>query len=329
MKNLLNIIILVIITFGFVNISNAQTAREELERANNHRRAGRMGAAVHAYNNAKRIAHQNSDWSTMLLIAEGYVLTEQKWAAQNAFSLAFRYSYDMAIGDPNKTRIARNCRSGRSGLRAVVIFWNNRLNPIVSDMKVANNMFYNAKQAENATNWLNYHYGNGCPQQQAKASISTSKSRYNTNENIVVNFGGMPGNNNDLITIVDSQNNLVRYYYTGGDTKGGVRFKPLPSGTYEARARFAAGRIEASKRFTVGSNNTSNYRKYVGYAIFGRNLQYLKNTTIEACKKASESFGDVGTSFEYDRMTGDCQVNFGDPNDMVKSSKWDLYVKVK
>lgn len=257
MKNLINIIILAIISFSMIDAANAQTtAAREIRRGDILRNRGQISAAVMAYNNAKRIAHQNTDWRSMLSLSSRYLSVKQEWAAQNAFGLAFTYSYDMAIGDPNKTGIRRDCSDGRSGLGSVIRTWNRVLNPMPKSSGTANNMFFNAKQASNARNWLNYHHGSGCPPTQAKPVINTSKSRYKASDNIVVTFGGLPGNNNDLITVVDSSNRLVRYYYTGGDRKGGVRFRPLPAGTYEARVRFAAGRIEAWKRFSVVNNPT-------------------------------------------------------------------------
>jgi|CXWL01.1.fsa_nt_gi hypothetical protein len=258
MKRLIGTFILGIIFFGFTISLNAQTANSEIRRgdalANN---PANNAYARLAYNEAMRIAAQNYDWHSMLALANRYLLIGDEWAAGKAFSLAFTFSYDMAIGDPNRTGIRRDCTSGRQGLLTAIEFFDDTLSEISKSVYTQNLMTFDRNQAANAVNWLNDNYGNRCPGME-RFAINTTKTTYDPTESVFVNYSGMPGNNTDVVTIVEtSTNKMVSWFYTAGNRQGSVRFPILPAGNYEAHLRPAAGRIEALSRFSVKQGSTS------------------------------------------------------------------------
>ena len=256
MKKLIGIFILGFIFFGFTNSLNAQTAREEIQRGDALLSDPRNKAyAIYSYNEASRIAAQNNDWFSMLSLANRFLLVGDEWSARQAFSLAFTYSYDMAISDPKKTGIPRNCALGRQGLLTVISFFNRTLSGMSKSADTQKRMEFDRNQAQNAINWLNDNYGKGCPGTE-KFTINTTKTTYASTEDVIVNYSGMPGNNNDVITIVETRTNtIVSWFYTAGKRQGSVKFSNLPGGNYETHLRPSAGTVEALSRFTVKQGN--------------------------------------------------------------------------
>ena len=66
----------------------------------------------------------------------------------------------------------------------------------------------------------------------------TQKQLYSPNEEIIVEFGGLPGSSGDWITIVEKDYPSDRYgqwFYTEGKREGTLTFKGLNPGDYEVR----------------------------------------------------------------------------------------------
>lgn len=257
MKRSIGIFILGVIFFGFTANLNAQTA--EIRRGDTLlSNPVNKPYARFAYTEAMRLAAEKNDWRSMLTLANRFLLIGEEWAARQAFSLAFTYSYDMAIGDPSKTGIRRDCASGRQGLTTVINFFDMTLSGMSKSVNTQNLMTFDRNQAVNAINWLNDNYPNGCPGMASRFVINTTKTTYDPTENVFVNYSGMPGNNNDVVTIVEtSTNRMVTWFYTSGNSQGSVRFPVLPAGNYEAHLRPAAGKVEAMSRFSVKQGGSS------------------------------------------------------------------------
>ena len=88
-------------------------------------------------------------------------------------------------------------------------------------------------------------------------NIITSKSNYASNENIIVNFENMLGDQHDWIAIypkgsTNEWKNVLKWRWTNGATTGSFTFDGLPLGEYETRAFFENSyNLEASTPFTV------------------------------------------------------------------------------
>lgn len=154
-----------VVTFDITRTVNAQTtAKSEIKRGDDDRIAGKINSAILAYANAKRLAHEKSEHWSMLTLSNRYLLMKKEWDAQDTFGLAFRYSYDMAIGEPAKTGIPRNCRSGRFGLKQLESYWKSTLSKMKKSKATEKQMLFIVKEATDATNWLNDNHGaKGCP----------------------------------------------------------------------------------------------------------------------------------------------------------------------
>ncbi len=88
-----------------------------------------------------------------------------------------------------------------------------------------------------------------------KISVKTSKDNYIVNEQIIVNFSGLPGNKEDWITLIKPSAPVKDYgnwKYTHGKTSGSLTFKGMPEGEYEVRVFFSnASTIQAKYPFKV------------------------------------------------------------------------------
>lgn len=76
---------------------------------------------------------------------------------------------------------------------------------------------------------------------QASQYAKTQKAVYASDESIVVEFSGLPGNQKDWMTVVQKgtpDNSYAEYFYTQGKTQGSYTFKGLKPGEYEVRVYF-------------------------------------------------------------------------------------------
>jgi TolB-like protein len=82
----------------------------------------------------------------------------------------------------------------------------------------------------------------GQPKQTPSAvKITAAKARFKPTEPVLIIFSGMPGNENDWITLVmaDSpDDSWGEWFYTGGEESGSFSFAPIPAGEYEVRVYF-------------------------------------------------------------------------------------------
>lgn len=79
------------------------------------------------------------------------------------------------------------------------------------------------------------------PVYQAAPEVSTTKPVYRPQEEIEVQYGGMPGLDRDWITLVEKEapeNRYRQWFYTQGKANGSLRFNGLAPGEYEVRAYF-------------------------------------------------------------------------------------------
>ena len=70
------------------------------------------------------------------------------------------------------------------------------------------------------------------------AVISTDRQVYAPDEAIVVEFSGLPGTQQDWITVVPAslpEDQYHQWFYTGDQQNGSFTFEPLPAGDYEVR----------------------------------------------------------------------------------------------
>jgi hypothetical protein len=74
------------------------------------------------------------------------------------------------------------------------------------------------------------------------ASVSTNKQIYAPNEQVTVSWTGLPGNQQDWVTIATAgspdNSGFTQFVYVNGQTSGSFAFSGLPAGDYEARAYF-------------------------------------------------------------------------------------------
>ena len=79
----------------------------------------------------------------------------------------------------------------------------------------------------------------GVAQQAVGETVSTDKAAYTVGENVVVTFGGMPGNYYDWVALAPAgapAQSYTRYAYTYGRVNGSSTFAGPPAGNYVARA---------------------------------------------------------------------------------------------
>ena len=79
--------------------------------------------------------------------------------------------------------------------------------------------------------------------------LKTDKTVYTEGEDIVVQFKGFPGNQDDWITIVPAgspDTTLCEYLYLGGRASGTISFDGRPRGEYEVRGYFDCIKIECT-----------------------------------------------------------------------------------
>jgi len=86
-------------------------------------------------------------------------------------------------------------------------------------------------------------------------TLSTSKSTYAVNENVVVSYAGAAGSSTDWVGLFASgaaNTSYLVYQYTGGKTGGVLTFAGRAAGTYEARLFFNDGyTLKAKASFTI------------------------------------------------------------------------------
>ncbi len=95
----------------------------------------------------------------------------------------------------------------------------------------------------------------------SEPSITLSKSTFNLDETIVVNFSGLPGNSTDWVgTFLEGTPNedYLQYIYSGGAANGTMLFNGFSTpGNYEARLFFNDSyNLEYTAAFTVGETVT-------------------------------------------------------------------------
>jgi hypothetical protein len=105
---------------------------------------------------------------------------------------------------------------------------------------------------------FNVEKGQDSVQEQTELYIKTHKPMYAVGEAIVVEYGGLPGNDQDWITVVTKGTAEDSYqdhwFYTEGRKKGNYAIEGLPAGEYEARVYFNGG-YEVQKRFAFKVGN--------------------------------------------------------------------------
>lgn len=99
-------------------------------------------------------------------------------------------------------------------------------------------------------------------QQQTK-HIKTVKSTYLVNETISIEYFGLPGNNQDWISLVDASkpdNVFGEWFYTQGKKSGSHTFKALPVGNYEIRVYYnwPTGQYVVHDRFSITVTDNDN-----------------------------------------------------------------------
>lgn len=94
----------------------------------------------------------------------------------------------------------------------------------------------------------------------ADQRVTTQKTDYLPNESIRVQYGNLPGNQQDWITVVktsDPDDTYGEWFYTEGRKSGSHQFKGLPVGDYEARVYYnwpeGKYNIQDRYQFTVSS----------------------------------------------------------------------------
>jgi len=97
-----------------------------------------------------------------------------------------------------------------------------------------------------------------------KATVTTEKDKYFTNEQITVTFENMSGNQEDWIAIYPAGsttdwNNVILWKYTKGSVNGNLSFDNLPVGNYSVRAFFNNSfDLKSSYAFVVKEQNIDN-----------------------------------------------------------------------
>jgi LCCL domain-containing protein/PAN domain-containing protein len=96
------------------------------------------------------------------------------------------------------------------------------------------------------------------PSTSTGAILQTNKNVYAPNEGIVVEYSGLPGNQQDWITITQAsapENTYGQWFFTGGKQNGSLNFNGLSPGNYEARVYFnwpqGGYNVQARRTFTV------------------------------------------------------------------------------
>jgi hypothetical protein len=94
--------------------------------------------------------------------------------------------------------------------------------------------------------------------------VSMKSDTYSSDEKIVVDYEGLPGNKKDWITIVKADapdNSHGEWYYTKGKKRGTATFKALPPGEYEVRVFYdwpkGSYNVEDRYAFTVIEDRAS------------------------------------------------------------------------
>ncbi|MBF2089181.1 MAG: hypothetical protein IGR80_00105 [Synechococcales cyanobacterium K44_A2020_017] len=83
--------------------------------------------------------------------------------------------------------------------------------------------------------------GGGTASQPSQGYTQASASRYRANEPITIQYSGLPGNNQDWITLVPSSapdDTYGDWFYTSGQRSGSYTFNGVEAGTYEVRVYF-------------------------------------------------------------------------------------------
>ncbi len=89
--------------------------------------------------------------------------------------------------------------------------------------------------------------------------ITAAKTRFKTTEPVVIIFSGMPGNENDWITLVKADtpdDTYGEWFYTGGEESGSYSFAAVEAGEYEIRIYFdwPAGGYTVQQRLKITVN---------------------------------------------------------------------------
>jgi len=142
-----------------------------------------------------------------------------------------------------------------------------------------------------------------------KASVSTSKNEYLSNEAIVIDFKNMPENEKDWIAVYLKKSstewkNVQAWSYTEGLDAGTMNFKALPAGEYEVRAFFNnLYNIEARQTFTVVNppvvNNNSTVYENAENGLSDKWIHHSGNYAPERVSKGFKSDGAIALAAEW------------------------------
>lgn len=96
----------------------------------------------------------------------------------------------------------------------------------------------------------------GSTSAQAPVTITPAKTRFKASEPILIIFSGMPGNENDWITLVKADtpdDTYGEWFYTEGEDSGSYSFQAVEPGDYEIRVYFdwPAGGFTVQQRVKI------------------------------------------------------------------------------
>jgi hypothetical protein len=106
----------------------------------------------------------------------------------------------------------------------------------------------------------------GAPVASTGFNVRSRKQVYATDEPVVVDFSGFPGNNADWVTVVKATaatDSYGQFFYTDRKRDGSVTFDALPAGEYEVRAYFNwpqdGYKVQGRYPFRVGEAASSGF----------------------------------------------------------------------
>jgi hypothetical protein len=122
-------------------------------------------------------------------------------------------------------------------------------------------------------------------------TIKLSKTEYNQNEKIDVNYSNMPGNAKDWIGVFkanDKDENYIQYFYTNANKSGTLSFNTLPVGNYEVRVYFNDSyKVEGKTSFSVQGNTTTQV------FIPASNTPSVTSTTTKATSYSNSEYDSI------------------------------------
>ncbi len=151
-----------------------------------------------------------------------------------------------------------------------------------------------------------------------EVNLSTSKSSYLPDEDIVVNFSNMLGDAEDWIGIYpegssNDWGNVVVWKFTNGLTDGNMSFTSLPEGNYSVRAFYQNSfNLEANSSFSsIGEEVINEVNLTLNKDVYAQNeLIYINYDNMQG--NATDWIGiyPAGASYEFENVI-DSKYTFG------------------